>query len=127
LYNWYAVSTGKLAPAGWHIPSDSEWTTLINFLGGENLAGGLLKETGTVHWTSPNGDATNKSGFTALPGGDRGVNGACVDVGNYGFWWSANADDASNAWYRYIGFDKGSAGRFSTNVTNGFSVRCIMD
>ncbi|MBI5010148.1 MAG: fibrobacter succinogenes major paralogous domain-containing protein, partial [Bacteroidia bacterium] len=69
LYNWYAVNTGKLCPIGWHVPSDDEWTLLTTFRGGYSVAGGKLKETGTLHWTSPNTGATNETGFTALPGG----------------------------------------------------------
>ena len=71
LYNWYAVNTGKLAPAGWHVPTDSEWTVLTTYLGGETVAGGKLKDTGTTYWQSPNTGATNASGFLALPGGFR--------------------------------------------------------
>lgn len=71
LYNWYAVNTAKLAPTGWHVPTDAEWTTLTNYLGGINVAGGKLKEVGTAHWSSPNTGATNESGFTALPSGYR--------------------------------------------------------
>ena len=69
LYNWYAVNTGKLAPKGWHVPTNDEYTTLITFLGGESVASSKLKESGTSHWQSPNTEATNQSGFTALPGG----------------------------------------------------------
>src|ERR1035437_4904310 len=70
LYNWYAVNDPRgLAPTGWHVPSDAEWTTLSTCLGGNAVAGGAMKETGTTHWTSPNTGATNSSGFTGLPGG----------------------------------------------------------
>lgn len=73
LYNWYAVDDRRnLAPAGWHVPTDAEWQILMDYLGGEILAGGKLKETGTSHWASPNTGATNESGFTARPGGIRG-------------------------------------------------------
>lgn len=71
LYNWYAVSTGKICPAGWHVPGEDEWTTLISLLGGESLTGGKLKESGTSHWLTPNTSATNETGFMALPGGYR--------------------------------------------------------
>jgi uncharacterized protein (TIGR02145 family) len=72
LYNWYAVNDPRgLAPEGWHIPSDAEWTTLTTFLGGEGVAGGKMKERGITHWIYPNTDATNSSGFTGLPGGVR--------------------------------------------------------
>jgi uncharacterized protein (TIGR02145 family) len=76
LYNWFAVNAGKLAPTGWHVPSDSEWNVLITYLGGESVAGGRLKEAGTVHWNSPNAGATNEFGFTALPGGHRDLYGS---------------------------------------------------
>jgi uncharacterized protein (TIGR02145 family) len=69
LYNWYAVYTDKLCPTGWHVPSNSEWTTLTDHLGGAEVAGGKLKESGSSHWASPNTGATNVTGFTALPGG----------------------------------------------------------
>jgi uncharacterized protein (TIGR02145 family) len=96
LYNWFTVSTGKLCPAGWHVPSDAEWTTLYGYLGGAGVAGGKLKETGTTHWISPNTGATNSSGFTALPGGtlslfnDPDFSG-WGDPGSSGIWWSASA------------------------------------
>ena len=76
LYNWYTVNTGKLAPAGWHVPTLTEWNTLAAFLGGNTTAGGKMKSTGTIEsdtglWYSPNTNATNSSGFTAIPGGYR--------------------------------------------------------
>jgi uncharacterized protein (TIGR02145 family) len=83
LYNWYAVNTGNICPLGWHVPSDAEFTTLTTFIDGN--AGGMLKETSTVHWTSPNTGATNEYGFTARPGGDRGgSNWGFENLGNKG-------------------------------------------
>src|SRR5690606_33259564 len=77
LYNWYAVNDPRgLAPVGWHIPSDSEWTILTDYLGGFEVAGGKMKETGTTHWANPNIGADNSSGFTGLPGGYRAYNSA---------------------------------------------------
>jgi len=71
MYNWYTVNTGKICPPNWHVPTDTQWETLITYLGGKIIAGGKMKETGTAHWTSPNIGATNETGFTALPGGYR--------------------------------------------------------
>ena len=98
LYNWYAVADShNLCPDGWHVPSDAEWATLIEVLGAEGIAGGKLKETGTTHWISPNNYATNQSGFTALPGGDRNYDGAFNGIGVYAAWWSSTGTDATNA------------------------------
>lgn len=128
LYNWYAVNdTRGLAPSGWHIPSDEEWTELTDYLGGESVAGGKLKETGTTHWLSPNTGATNETGFTALPGGYRFNNGPFDDIGSDGNWWSATEDDASNAWIRYLYDDYSAVDRSSSNKGLGFSVRCVRD
>jgi uncharacterized protein (TIGR02145 family) len=80
LYNWYVVNMGKLCPAGWHVPTHDEWTALSVYLGGESVAGGKLKETGTIHWKSSNDGATNESGFTALPGGIRNLYGNFVNI-----------------------------------------------
>jgi uncharacterized protein (TIGR02145 family) len=92
LYNWYAVNDSRgLAPAGYHIPTASEWQTLTNALGGLSLAGGDLKEAGTTHWSDPNTGATNNSGFTGLPGGNRGAfNGTFSNINNIGYWWTSS-------------------------------------
>ena len=90
LYDWGDVSTYKLCPVKWHVPSYSEWKTLITFLGGETVAGGKLKETDTLHWHSPNTGATNESGFTALPGGKRFEGGGFYGIGKYSNWWSSS-------------------------------------
>lgn len=128
LYNWYTVNTGKLCPTGWHVPSDAEWTTLTTYLGGESVAGGKLKETGTAHWQSPNTDATNSSGFTALPGGDRNYDGTFAAIGGYGGWWGSSAEyDTYSAWGRYMGYKSSDVSRSGSSLRSGFSVRCIKD
>jgi uncharacterized protein (TIGR02145 family) len=137
LYNWYAVAgihdndpntpNKKLAPTGYHVPSDAEWSTLTTFLGGENVAGGKMKETGTAHWNSPNTDATNSSGFTGLPGGYRSLNGTFNDIGTNGDWWSSSEDGATYAWYRNLYYSNGDAYRSYSDKKDGFSVRCLRD
>lgn len=127
LYNWFAVNTSKLAPEGWHVPTDAEWTTLTTYLGGEIVAGGKLKETGTKHWNSPNTGATNESGFTALPGGDRISSGAFYGVGSTGRWWSATEDGTSSAWLWIVNYDDSNLVCISLTKDGGFSVRCVKD
>ena len=127
LYNWYTVNTGKLCPTGWHVPTDAEWTILTDYLGGESLAGGKLKEAGTSHWASPNTGATNETGFTGLPGGYRLIDGTFNLIGNYGIWWSATETDATNAWYRILACDNTYLSRLFNNKQLGFSVRCVRD
>ena len=129
LYNWYAVSDNRnIAPAGWHVPTDAEWTILTDYLGGEKVAGGKLKETGTTHWTNPNTAATNESGFSALPGGDRGIiNGTFYYLGSFGYWWSSTEISLKHAWYRGMSYNYGNVFRSSTNEQDGFSVRCVRD
>lgn len=127
LYNWYAVNTGLLCPTGWHIPTEADWTTLVNHLGGVNSSGGALKEPGTSHWTTPNTGATNASGFTALPGGSRFDFGVFGNNGTYGHFWTATEDDSLNAWNRYLHYTMSSVAQSSVLKRNGFSVRCIKD
>ncbi len=129
LYNWYAVADARnIAPSGWHVPTDSEWTTLTTYLGSESIAGGKLKETGTAHWYSPNVGATNASGFTALPGGGRLYNdGTFHGVGGNGYWWSSTEGDAIFAWGRYFGYGSAHAYLDYDYKQYGFSVRCIQD
>jgi uncharacterized protein (TIGR02145 family) len=124
LYDWNTART--VAPPGWHLPSDAEWTTLTNFLGGELEAGGKMKSTSSL-WVSPNLGATNSSGWTGLPGGFHIYNGPFIGVGSDGCWWSSTEFDTYNAWYRplYSGF--GFASRYYDGKTLGFSVRCLRD
>ena len=127
LYNWYAVTDPRgLAPAGWHVPTDAEWTTLSTFLGGDAAAGGKMKTTD--RWNSPNTAATNSSFFAGLPGGARYGSGALFyDVGYYGFWWSASEYFSTNAWYRDLGYFTGTLNRYNDDKGYGFSVRCLRD
>lgn len=127
LYIWYTVNTGNLCPTGWHVPTDTEWTTLTDYLGGTSIAGGKLKETGTTHWTTPNTGATNETGFTALPGGNRSGSGTFSNVGIYGYWWSTTEYNASSARTRSLLYSKSSVGGDAYSKKIGFSVRCLRD
>jgi uncharacterized protein (TIGR02145 family) len=130
LYNWYAVNdTRNLAPVGYHVPSKAEWTTLTNYLEGESIAGGKLKESGITHWRSPNIGANNEYGFTALPAGYCGNSiSFFTDLGSAGLWWSSTEEYLTEkAWlldtyYKYNNVDKGF-----TYKSDGFSVRCLRD
>ena len=129
LYNGYAVNDSRgLAPQGWHIPTDAEWTTLSNFLGGDDLAGGKLKEAGTnKSWISPNTNATNESGFSALPGGVRSTSGTFGNVGGYGYWWSATQSNSEAAFFRSLVYVNGKLTGGNGINRHGFSVRCLRD
>jgi uncharacterized protein (TIGR02145 family) len=129
MYNWFAAADARnIAPASWHVPSDADWTVLVNFLGNLGISGGKMKETGTAHWFSPNTGATNESGFTALPGGYRYTdNGAFKQKGYDGDWWSTTAVDTTYAWFRNIYYNYPSSGRYYYKKQNGFSIRCVMD
>jgi len=128
LYNWYAVNDPRgLAPEGYHIPTDNEWTTLTDYLGGDPVAGGKLKEAGLEHWETPNEGATNESCFTGLPGGYRFTNGNYDDIGYFGYWWSSTENSASIAHSCYLDYSNGFVSRHIPNKENGFSVRVIKD
>jgi uncharacterized protein (TIGR02145 family) len=138
LYNWPAAMAGSessdsnpsgvqgVCPTGWHLPSDAEWTTITTYLG-ETVAGSKLKETGTTHWNSPNAGATNETGFTALPGGNRSSDGAFGYIGSNGYWWSATELHPDNAWHRGMYYGYSDVGSFSYDKELGFSVRCLKD
>jgi len=126
LYNWHAVNSGKLCPSGWHVPNDGEWTVLTNYFGGELAAGQKLKETGTSHWLSLN-PATNESGFTARPGGNRYRTADCSDMNMYGYWWTSSGNSSTSAWYRRLYHYVVSIHRSDDNKVNGYSVRCVRD
>ena len=129
LYNWFAVDDNRnIAPTGWRVASNSDWETLMLFLGGENTAGGKLKETGVLNWLSPNFGATNSSGFTALPSGGRGDYGDFFGIGEVSNWWTTDnpttlSDENSSTTYIYS--NEESLGRTFADRNLGFSVRCI--
>ncbi len=128
LYNWYAVNNPrKLCPAGWHVPSDSEWTILTDYLGGESVAGGKMKSIGTAYWNDPNTGATNESGFSVLPGGYRNLDGSFGGIRNYTYFWSATERAYYVAWLRNLFFNLGIVGRDSGSKQLGISVRCLRD
>jgi len=121
-------NANKACPAGWHLPTDAEWQTLINFLGGPMLAGGKLKETGFKHWKEPNKGATNESGFNAVPVGYRTKKGKYFNFNNnLAYWWSSTAYDETTAWGVYITYGEPIIYRYYFSFTKdmGFSVRCI--
>ena len=132
LYNWYAVNdTRGLAPTGWHVPTDAEWTILTDKLGGVSVAGGKMKSVGTTIWTTPNTSATNESGFSGFPGGYRDTNGTFSNVGYYGGyyggWWSSSEYNTATALNRYLYHSFGGTSSFNYYKTYGFSVRCLRD
>lgn len=124
LYNWYTVNTGKLCPQDWHVPTRAEWDTLMTFLGGE---GGKLKETDTIHWSSPNTKATNESGFTALPGGWRGGRGEFSAIRFIGDWWCSSEYSPTFGEHCLIRWNDSLVYHYGYYKQCGFSVRCIKD
>jgi len=129
LYNWYTVDDDRgVCPEGFHVPSDEEYTVLTDFLGGENVAGGKMKETGLGHWNSPNTGATNESGFTGLPAGYRSYsNGNYVSMGSSGYFWSSSEASSLYAWYRRLYYANSYVTRLSGSKRFGFSIRCLGD
>ncbi len=141
LYNWYAVNDPRgLAPKGWHVPKDGDWTVLERFLGmSRNDAektgrrgsiGGKLKETGTMHWRSPNGGATNETGFTALAGGFRPPKGLISTggfyfIGSLAYFWSSSENPDDHAWYRHLNAGDAGITRDLGHKRYGMSVRCV--
>jgi uncharacterized protein (TIGR02145 family) len=127
LYTWYAVSDGRMVcPTGWHVSTQDEWSTLITFLTSNSLTGGKLKEAGTDHWDDPNTNATNETGFTGLPGGERSTNEFRY-LGINTHFWTATADNATSSWTYNLGYNSGQI--YGSNSPNwvGFSVRCVKD
>lgn len=125
LYNWYAVNAPRgLAPKGFHIPSEAEWTILTDYLGGEGIAGKKMKSTSGLN---EDGSGTNSSGFSGLPGGVRTSYGPFYDIGSNGGWWSSTERNPNNAWSRYLTYADGNVDGKYSNKGRGFSVRCLRD
>jgi uncharacterized protein (TIGR02145 family) len=130
LYNFnVAASTNQknICPTGWHVPGDHEWNTLVDYLGGESVAGGKLKETKTIHWLSPNTGATNESGFTAVPGGYRGSTGSFSNINYHGQWWTSAKISASGGLYFGMTFEDSSVSNNAHSKSFGLSIRCVKD
>ncbi len=126
LYNHFAVSSGQLAPEGWHVPTEAELLVLINFLGGESVAGGKLKEEGTAHWQTPNTGATDEYGFTAVGAGHRHPTVGFYAMNESNFVWTSDKDGNSAICYK-LDYENASFSKWVTSVNQGFSVRCIKD
>ena len=129
LYNWYAVNDPRgLPPAGWHIPTDGEWTTVGTSIGGNSVAGGKMKLTGITYWNTPNTGATNETGFGGLPGGFRNSDGNFYNKLTDGYYWSATSSGASDALFRYLNSGNANLNTFSgLSKKLGFNVRCVKD
>jgi uncharacterized protein (TIGR02145 family) len=133
LYTWNAAMRNSTqqgvqgaCPVGYHIPADSEWIVLSNYLGGNSIAGGKLKETDTVHWSPPNTGASNTTGFTA-PGGGEWENGNFQYIKMYGLFWSSTQASQTQAKYWYLQYNSGSFTPYTWNKILAYSVRCIKD
>lgn len=130
LYNWDAVNTGDLCPAGWHVPNDAEWLTLIDYVGGEKIAGKMLKEKGTTYWKDSHyseAHAIDGIDFSAIGGFYRKYNGDFIGIGYQSDWWSSTEKDKHNAWYFSMYHDKGGITKYDCSKKNGFFVRCVAD
>ena len=124
LYNWPAALTA--CPDGWHLPESDEWAAIINFMGGESVAGGKLKEEGTEHWNSPNTGATNIYGFSALPGGGC-LSGGFEDIGDYCLFSTATEQYGDFSWARKLSYNTTEILKPSNWKKYGISVRCVKD
>ncbi len=128
LYTWYAVSDSRqVCPTGWHIPTDEEWRILRDFLGGSSVSGAKLKESGLINWSEPNTDATNETGFTAIPGGIRLAGYGFSSLGFAGSWWSSTYYDVNTVWAWSMNNTTGDITRGVGENSNGLSVRCVKD
>ena len=128
-YNWHAVNPANsynIAPESWRVATNEDWAQLTRHLGGEEVAGGKIKESGKLDWVSPNAGASNTTGFTALPGGTRGfLDGGFVFIGYYGNFWSSTASSKTEAYYYGVAYDNSTLKRYSTDKRMGMSVRLV--
>ena len=133
IYNWAVIGDIRgICPVDWHVPSDDEYTLLTDFLGGESIAGGKMKEAGLEHWNYDSDqislEATNESGFTGLPAGHRNTNsGDYIYMGFYGYFWSSTENGSDLAWRRYLIHYSSGVARDTFGKPNGFSIRCLRD
>ncbi len=130
LYNWYVVNPSNpqnIAPQGWRVSSDTDWDVLRNHLGGPKTAGAKVKTTGTDDWQAPNTGATNKSGFSALPGGYRSPFGSFRKESLEAFWWSAVEANTGGAFGFSVTYDSEVLYRVTTTKLLGASLRLIRD
>jgi uncharacterized protein (TIGR02145 family) len=125
IYPWKKAK--KACPLGWHIPDDSEWVILTDYLGGESNAGGKMKDVSTDYWEAPNAGATNSSGFCALPGGFRNEVGECHFKGQAAYFWTSSEADIFYKWVRLIINGESSVSRTTLNFKNSLSIRCLKD
>jgi len=124
LYNWYAVSDPRgLAPEGWHVPTDAEWTVLEDYLADNGHNGAALKATSG--WMVQDSSGTDDYEWNGLPGGYRGAKGGFYDVGNYGYWWSSSESNTSSAWNLNLSFSFDDVDIDYSDKSIGFSVRCL--
>ena len=125
-YLYTLASAKEAVPEGWHIATGTEWDALIKNSGGYEIAGGNLKETGIKHWKTPNGEATNSSNFSALPGGYRSYyDGSFYTIGEYGYWWCYAENDKTTALVYVLNYENGLVFRNNNRKDYGYSVRCV--
>ena len=126
IYNWFAIDDSRhLCPAGWHMPTNTEWDILVSYLGGSTVAGGPMKAAGK--WNSPNIGATNSSGFCALPGGYCSGSGYFNYIGIYGNFWSATDFSSTQAYYEHMINSETTIVNTGATKNFGINVRCLKD
>jgi uncharacterized protein (TIGR02145 family) len=137
IYNWYTVNDSRnVCPAGWHVPTDAEWNTLVNYLDPHNgstgefssTAGGKMKSSALVYWNVHSRGVTNRYGFSGIPSGGRyDFDGSFHHLGANGYWWCDSEIVSGLASYRYLTSDNADIRRNAFNKRDGFSVRCLRD